>query len=210
MNHFCTIYLARHGETEWNLKRLLQGHTDSPLTRQGVRQAKSLAKSLRRVNFSAIYSSDSGRAYRTASFVALNQQLTVVATKLLRERYFGRYEGKPWRYFQTQLDRLLQSRQELVNPPDRNPLVDPTIESEDALTSRLILFLRQTSLNHLNQNILIVSHGGSIRTILLHLGYITTDQLSSLLIDNTAYVVIRSDGTEFEVTHTHGLSFKPA
>ncbi len=210
MNHFCTIYLARHGETEWNLKRLLQGHTDSPLTRQGVRQAKSLAKSLRRVNFSAIYSSDSGRAYRTASFVALNQQLTVVATKLLRERYFGRYEGKPWRYFQTQLDRLLQSRQQLVNPPDRNPLVDPTIESEDALTSRLILFLRQTSLNHLNQNILIVSHGGSIRTILLHLGYITTDQLSSLLIDNTAYVVIRSDGTEFEVTHTHGLSFKPA
>jgi len=210
MNHFCTIYLARHGETEWNLKRLLQGHTDSPLTRQGVRQAKSLAKSLRRVNFSSIYSSDSGRAYRTASFVALNQQLTVVATKLLRERYFGRYEGKPWRYFQTQLDRLLQSRQELVNPPDRNPLVDPSIESEDALTSRLILFLRQTSLNHLNQNILIVSHGGSIRTILLHLGYITTDQLSSLLIDNTAYVVIRSDGTEFEVTHTHGLSFKPA
>jgi len=210
MNHFCTIYLARHGETEWNLKRLLQGHTDSPLTRQGVRQAKSLAKSLRRVNFSAIYSSDSGRAYRTASFVALNQQLTVVATKLLRERYFGRYEGKPWRYFQTQLDRLLQRRQELVNHPDLYPLVDPTIESEDALTSRLILFLRQTSLNHLNQNILIVSHGGSIRTILLHLGYITTDQLSSLLIDNTAYVVIRSDGTEFEVTHTHGLSFKPA
>lgn len=57
-NTLCTLFIARHGQTEWNLKRMIQGHRDIPLTPEGEKQAFELAKELKRIKFSAIFSSD--------------------------------------------------------------------------------------------------------------------------------------------------------
>ncbi len=43
-NNYCTFYLVRHGQTEWNTKKIMQGHLDSPLTEKGIEQAKMTAK----------------------------------------------------------------------------------------------------------------------------------------------------------------------
>ncbi len=50
------IYIVRHGQTEWNVKGLLQGHADSPLTQEGESQAKQIAQELRDVHFDASFS----------------------------------------------------------------------------------------------------------------------------------------------------------
>lgn len=76
-NNYCTLYIARHGQTEWNAKGILMGQKDSPLTDLGVQQACDLAKELANVHFDAIFSSDLLRAQRTAQIVKLERDLAI-------------------------------------------------------------------------------------------------------------------------------------
>ena len=64
------VIIVRHGQTQWNLKLIRQGHLDSPLTEKGMAQAKALAQRLAQEKFSALYSSDLGRAVQTAEMIA--------------------------------------------------------------------------------------------------------------------------------------------
>ena len=61
------LYIVRHGETKYNEKKIIQGHLDIPLSDEGIRQAKKLAKRLEVINFDCIYTSDLKRAKQTAS-----------------------------------------------------------------------------------------------------------------------------------------------
>ena len=65
------IILLRHGETVWNVEGRYQGHLDSPLTATGEAQAHALAERLAGQSFARLYSSDLGRAQRTAEFIAV-------------------------------------------------------------------------------------------------------------------------------------------
>jgi len=60
------VIIVRHGQTEWNIKGIRQGNLDSRLTEKGMAQAKALAQRLAREHFTALYSSDLGRAVQTA------------------------------------------------------------------------------------------------------------------------------------------------
>src|SRR3954471_7990952 len=88
-----TILLARHGETDWNLQRRVQGHSDTPLNETGRAQALALAETLDGAELDAIYASDLERAYDTAQFVAQRKGLPVTPLPELRERNFGTWEG---------------------------------------------------------------------------------------------------------------------
>ena len=84
----CIIYLTRHGETEWNEKKLVQGHTDIPLNKKGVEQAKQLGRELKNIHFEAVFSSDLLRAKDSAKIIVLGKRLNIVLTNALRERFF--------------------------------------------------------------------------------------------------------------------------
>lgn len=64
-----TIYITRHGQTQWNVEKRMQGRQDSPLTEQGMRQAMWLRDALKHVDFDAMYASPSPRARRTAEIL---------------------------------------------------------------------------------------------------------------------------------------------
>lgn len=88
------IYVTRHGETEWNTQRRMQGHLDSPLTETGITQAKWLGNALENVYISKIYASPSGRASDTARLIKGQRPLAIQPLENLKEIYLGSWESK--------------------------------------------------------------------------------------------------------------------
>lgn len=85
-----TLWLVRHGETDWNVAGRLQGQLEVPLNENGRRQAKLLAVRLRReAPFAALFTSDLGRARETAEEVSKVLGLASTVREALRERHFG-------------------------------------------------------------------------------------------------------------------------
>lgn len=88
------LFVARHGETDWNAIGRLQGHTDVPLNEAGRAQARALADSLRAERIGAIVTSDLLRANETGAIVAAELGVAVAyVDHELRERAFGPFEG---------------------------------------------------------------------------------------------------------------------
>lgn len=194
----CTIYVARHGETEWNVKGLIQGHSDSNLTKNGIKQAKNLGRELKSINFEAVYSSDLLRARRTAEIVTLERKLAVVTQKALRERNFGELEGKT----RENLKILSELKRKNV------PYESIGIEADEKIVARAITLLREIAVAYTGKNVLVVSHGGLLRALLIHLGFATDDQLPPGSVSNTAYIKLKSDGIDFFIEETKGVEKK--
>ncbi|MGE5154802.1 MAG: histidine phosphatase family protein [Bdellovibrio bacteriovorus] len=87
------ICIVRHGETDWNVEKRIQGHTDIPLNSTGRAQALAMAYNAGHYHFSAIYSSDLARALETARALAEREGLEVRALPQLRERHYGIFQG---------------------------------------------------------------------------------------------------------------------
>lgn len=89
-----TLYITRHGETQWNVEKKMQGWQDSPLTEPGVRQATWLRDALQSVQFETIYSSPSPRASKTAEILRDQRACEVIRHDDLREIFMGDWEGQ--------------------------------------------------------------------------------------------------------------------
>jgi len=89
-----TIYLTRHGQTEWNKAHIMQGWQNAPLTNLGKKQAVQLGERLKSILFDAIYSSDSDRAFNTAKIITQNRNQEINKLAALREINLGEWEGR--------------------------------------------------------------------------------------------------------------------
>ena len=198
-----TFYIIRHGETEYNAKGLLQGHHDSPLTDRGEQQIRELAQQLAEIHFDHVFSSDLMRAQRTAEILAIEKKLVVNTTQLLRERNFGSYEGKKWEIFQEENKQLISRFETLSKAEQWKFKYASDIESDEEVVTRLLTFIRETAVTYEGKNILVVAHGGVLRTLLKHLGYSVAPGKGT--ISNAAYVKILSDGADFEIKEMGGV-----
>ncbi len=205
--NYCTFYLVRHGETDWNVKKIIQGHSDNPLNQTGEKQAKELAKKLKNVHFDTVFSSDLLRAKRTAEIIAQEKKLAVKTNQFLRERAFGKLEGKPslwliaWR-------KAIKKGIDMLTDQEKKVLIkeDPEIESDEALMSRFLTFIREIAVAYAGKKVLLVSHGGVMRIFLIKIGYFKDeDESYQHHIKNTAYIVFQSDGSDFVVKEVVGI-----
>lgn len=208
VKNYCEFYLVRHGETEFNVKRIMQGHRDSPLTKLGMSQAKNLANKLKFIHFDAVFSSDLLRAKRTAEIITAEKNLTISTTKLLRERSFGKYEGWEFQRYYDKFEKDLAKYKKLTEKEIFRHKLDNDIESEEEVVGRFLTFIREIALGYLGKRVLLVSHGALIRYSLIHLGFWTRDELYPGSIGNTAYVKFLSDGVDFFVKDTFGIDIK--
>ncbi|MGH7844629.1 MAG: histidine phosphatase family protein [Candidatus Binatia bacterium] len=154
------VIVVRHGQTIWNIERRFQGHQDSPLTLKGIAQADALAKRLSRPAFSALYSSDLGRAYRTAQIIADASGHTVTADPRLRERSLGVFQG-------------LKSEEIKTAYPDdykryRNRELDYVVPAGESLrrqVERNMSCLEDLARKHSGETIVVVTHGGVLNVV---------------------------------------------
>jgi probable phosphoglycerate mutase/uncharacterized phosphatase len=144
------VYLVRHGETEWNKRGLIQGHSDIPLNEKGIEQARLLAGRLKESSIEYICSSDLQRARHTAEIIAGIKQLTVNTYTQLRERHFGQLEGKEYELIRTKLK--------------QGSSYD--VESLQSMKNRGMSCLQKIIRKAEGDNILVVSHGGLINSII--------------------------------------------
>jgi len=157
------LILIRHGETAWNLEHRMQGHLDSPLTDNGIAQAKALAQRLRTQSFSALYSSDLGRAYQTAQYIAETTGLTIQVKLELRERNLGDFQGLT----RQEIGQL--HPEEYANFQAASPdYVVPNGESLKQFRQRCVACFEQLVHQHVDEKILIVTHGGVLVNFLKH------------------------------------------
>lgn len=146
------LYLVRHGETDWNRQRRIQGSTDIPLNETGRLQAMRAGSLLARRDWDGILSSPLSRAYETARIIA--EQVGLGKPRALDdlvERAYGEAEGLT--------DRQLSRRF------PRNAAV-PGRESREDVAGRVIPALVQLAETHPGQHFIVTTHGGVIRTVL--------------------------------------------
>ncbi|VVA44215.1 Alpha-ribazole phosphatase [Candidatus Roizmanbacteria bacterium] len=195
--NYCTIYLTRHGETEWNVKKLIQGQNDIPLNKKGKEQAEKLSEKLKKIKFDLIYSSDLKRASETAKIIAGKRELKIIKSKALRERHFGKYQGVSFKKSKAIF--------EIINNLKTNEKKDAKVEDEQKVIKRFINYIREVSIQNLDKTILIVTHAGPIRLFLINLSFRIYKNLSEGNINNLSYVQLISDGVSFEIEKTKGI-----
>ncbi|ALB65532.1 2,3-diphosphoglycerate-dependent phosphoglycerate mutase GpmB [Cronobacter dublinensis] len=148
------VYLVRHGETQWNAERRIQGQSDSPLTEKGEHQAMQVAQRAKALGITHIISSDLGRTRRTAEIIARGCGCDVILDARLRELDMGILER---RHLDTLTDEEEGWRRQLVNgtPDGRIPQGESMQEVSDRMHGALNACLELPE----GSRPLLVSHG---------------------------------------------------
>lgn len=87
------LYVVRHGQTEWNIMKKMQGSVDIPLNEKGIEQAYITKKNLENISIDIIFCSPLKRAMQTAEVINQDRNLEIIYDERLRERNYGEFEG---------------------------------------------------------------------------------------------------------------------
>ncbi|MTD41099.1 phosphoglycerate mutase GpmB [Erwinia sp. CPCC 100877] len=154
------VYLVRHGETQWNAERRIQGQSDSPLTAKGEQQAHQVAQRVRNMGITHVITSDLGRTRRTAEIIADACGCGIALDPRLRELHMGVLERR-------RLDSLTGEeegwRQRLVNgtPDGRIPEGESMTDVSERMHAALNACLELPE----GSRPLLVSHGMALGSL---------------------------------------------
>ncbi|MGX6445842.1 histidine phosphatase family protein [Neobacillus sp. K501] len=161
------LYFVRHGETQYNVQKRVQGFCDSPLTDNGIAQAKSVGMGLSEIEFEAVYASESQRVIDTAKHAIGHRNIPIMTDPRLKEMNFGVLESLYATEIAVQYGNILET---LFSLKDLN-MSAPEGESYLQLFSRTCSVIDEIVHKHKNDggNILVFSHGVTIGNYLMQL-----------------------------------------
>lgn len=201
------IYIVRHGQTDWNVKGIIQGQSNSTLTIEGEEQAKDIARRFRDIAFDAVYASDLTRAYRTAEIIAEPHKLSVIANPLLRERSFGHLEGTASADVREQYGAVYEAIDKMEESERTHARVVDDMENDAELIGRFKAFLYEAVQAHPSGTVLCVSHGAIMRAFLVSIGYANHHDLpKGSSIANGGFMKLLVDGEGYEVLEAEGVN----
>jgi probable phosphoglycerate mutase len=157
ITRFC---LVRHGETDWNGEKRIQGQIDIDLNAAGEAQARAVRAGLAEHSFVAAYSSDLLRAWRTAQIATRGLGLAVSPAPTLRERNFGVLQGVTSQ--EASVQRPVAHRHHQARTPDYDY---ETGESLNAFAARVTTGLDAMAARHAGQSVLAFTHGGVLDVV---------------------------------------------
>ncbi|NQE50381.1 histidine phosphatase family protein [Herbaspirillum rubrisubalbicans] len=158
------ILLIRHGETDWNVDKRLQGHIDIGLNQAGQRQVLALGEALAGEGIDAIFASDLQRARDTAQAVADAAGLEVLIDAGLRERCYGAFEGL--RHIEIEARYPDAYRQWKARDPDyRYPAGERMAETMREFYERSVQAVQRVLGSGRYRKVAIVTHGGVLECV---------------------------------------------
>jgi len=155
------IIFIRHGQTLWNIEKREMGHLDSPLSRKGEMQAAQLANKLASIKFSQLYSSDLGRALHTAQYIQNSSGKSIQIDTELRERNMGIFQGCT----RSEMAERYPNEWREYNSANKFDYIVPGGESQRQRYERSIRVFNRLADKHVDETIVVVSHGGILRGI---------------------------------------------
>ncbi|WP_243292274.1 histidine phosphatase family protein [Bacillus sp. FJAT-47783] len=197
------LYLTRHGETEWNVEKRMQGWLDSNLTKEGIEAAKALGERLQPVTFQAIYTSPSERTKQTARLILEKKQnKTFEIDERLREINLGKWQGKTHEeikeLYPGQYAAYFQSPH-LYNQDDGETFTD--------VQKRAVSFMNEIIEKHQTGNILVISHGIWLKSLL---NYIKNESLANFwngsFLHGTALSVVKVKNMQYYTLEMEGCT----
>ena len=168
------LYVARHGQTQWNLENRVCGRTDLPLTEDGWKQAWLLAERTKGLKIDVIISSPMLRARQTAEPVADIHGLEILMDDRLIEQDYGIYEGADRK------DPAFQANKRLF------AFRYPEGESMMQLAGRVYGLLEQIKVRYSDKTVLLVCHNGICRVIHSYFYDMTNEEFATFSMDNAA------------------------
>lgn len=210
-NKLTTLYIVRHGESEENIKfttnlpYVHDGEFGSPLSAKGRDQARKRASTFKNIAFDRAFSSDLIRAKETAEIIALEHDLAVATTDVIRERTKGNAVGEVEKRLVGELKSIFDKLETLPELEKIKLESEYGIESREKAVGRLLTFLREIAVAYAGKTLLVVCHGRLISGLLIHLGIYKKDELNWDSVKNTGYFVVESDGIDFFVKELHDI-----
>lgn len=207
------LYLIRHGQSQGNIRYtqgfgLEAGLLGTPLSDEGIKQAQQLTEKFKDVPFDAVYSSSLLRAKQTAEILINGINIDIRYDDNLRERDRGNLNGTPEAEVRQTYKALYGDPNVLSESEMWNYQLFSDMETASMAVERFINTLRDIVIENEGKTILVVSHGNVIRSFLVKIGYATFKQIPQDSLDNTGYVKLETDGINFLVLETRGLTKK--
>ena len=162
------FYLFRHGQTNWNLEKRCQGHTDIPLNESGLKQAEELSLKFNQIPLEVIYSSDLKRAIQTAEVLSLKKNIPLLISEHLREFCLGSAEGQSHDDLISSFGVELWENFLSINC-EKNDISYPGGESRYQVLKRTMKILNTIACESSYEKIGIATHGGTLRNLLSHI-----------------------------------------
>jgi len=191
------IYFVRHGQTEWNVLKKLQGHLNSPLTEIGVEQTELLYEKVKNMDIKKIYTSPQGRAVHTAKILKGEKNIEIIELEEFMEMGFGEVEGLEKEKFKELYP------EEFLNLWTDAVKYDPSKfsgESFNEVKKRAILGFKKIIKENENGEIIVVSHGMILKIIF---GYISGHGLDKFWSDpvpqNTSITLVTFEDKKLKI-----------
>jgi broad specificity phosphatase PhoE len=187
------LIIVRHGQTEENVKKIIQGHKYGRLTEYGKEQAKKAGERLKNEKIDIIYVSDLQRTIDTANeIIKYHKNTQVIYEPRIREKGWGEFEGKTGEYLKKYIKE---------NNLDYHKFKPGGGESYDEFRNRIIDFYDYLVNKYENDTILLVSHSGAISNMLLHIFSDSVENYRKYHPENTAITILEIEGKKLKKTH---------
>ena len=195
------LYIIRHGETDWNKEKRLQGRSDTELNEYGIELAEITAEALKDVKFDRIYSSPLKRAYKTAQIIKMDRNVEIQTDDRLIEICFGDIEGIPMSERPPEFANFFEAPEKYV-PANGGESYESLVErAKDFIYNEIV------PLSNSCERVLIVAHGALNKALMLNLNHQEIKDIwNGIFQRNCCVNIYEIDGTDFTLIQ-NGIIF---
>ena len=198
------IIFLRHAQAKNNVERILAGRKEGfPLTQTGLQQAEKIAKFLKPLEISTIYSSPIERAISTANLAAKSLNLEVKTDSRLTEIEMGMFSGMLYE------DMFVKYGNVFLKFYQDNPIIEENgVETFSNVKKRVLDIVNYCSKEHKGQNVLLVTHMDPIKAMLSTILHLKPESLYELIIRNASLTILKKEQNNYSLAAINSMDIE--